>query len=110
VKRGFVLHILQTPSRSAGVAVEMVIAEKNAVTIDPVQLGLKQHEMKTSTIVFMIFCLCAAGAYGIEGLFDILISCIRWITAASGVLTVILVIIAGRVERMGAEFALESRR
>lgn len=28
--------------------------------------GLKKHEMKVSTVVFMIFCLCAAGAYGIE--------------------------------------------
>ena len=28
--------------------------------------GLKQHQMTTSTVVFMIFCLCAAGAYGIE--------------------------------------------
>ncbi len=28
--------------------------------------GLKQHDMKISTVVFMIFCLCAAGAYGIE--------------------------------------------
>ncbi len=36
--------------------------------------------------------------YGIEGLFDILISCIRWMTATSGVLTVILVSIANRVE------------
>ena len=36
--------------------------------------------------------------YGIEGLFDILISCIRWLTGASAVLTVILVIIARRVE------------
>lgn len=36
--------------------------------------------------------------YGIEGLFDILISCIRWMTLASGVLTVALMIIAGRVE------------
>ncbi len=44
----------------------MVISERTAVTIDPVQHGLKQHEMKTSTVVFMIFCLCAAGAYGIE--------------------------------------------
>ena len=41
----------------------MVIAEKTA---DPTQHGLKQYEMKTSTVVFMIFCLCAAGAYGIE--------------------------------------------
>jgi hypothetical protein len=36
------------------------------VTIDPAQYGLKQYEMKTSTVVFMVFCLCAAGAYGIE--------------------------------------------
>ena len=36
------------------------------VTTDPAQHGLKQYEMKTSTVVFMIFCLCAAGAYGIE--------------------------------------------
>ncbi len=44
----------------------MVTSEKTAVTIDPVHRGLKQYEMKTSTVVFMIFCLCAAGAYGIE--------------------------------------------
>jgi len=30
------------------------------------QQGLKKHRMTTSTVVFMIFCLCAAGAYGIE--------------------------------------------
>jgi hypothetical protein len=36
--------------------------------------------------------------YGIEGLFGILISCIRWATGASCVLTVILVIISQRVE------------
>lgn len=28
--------------------------------------GLKKHDMKVSTVVFMIFCLVAAGAYGIE--------------------------------------------
>jgi amino acid transporter len=44
----------------------MVSSEKTAVTIDPAQHGLKQYEMKTSTVVFMIFCLTAAGAYGIE--------------------------------------------
>jgi amino acid transporter len=44
----------------------MANSEKIAVTIDPAQHGLKQYEMKTSTVVFMIFCLCAAGAYGIE--------------------------------------------
>jgi hypothetical protein len=37
-------------------------------------------------------------AYGSEGLFGFLISCIRWTTVASGVLTVVLVIIARRVE------------
>ena len=44
--------------------------------------------------------------YGIDGLFDFLISCIRWITAASGMLTVILVIIASRVEPRGAKTAV----
>ena len=33
---------------------------------DSIQPGLKKHHMTTSTVVFMIFCLCAAGAYGIE--------------------------------------------
>lgn len=28
--------------------------------------GLKQHDIKVSTVVFMIFCLVAAGCYGIE--------------------------------------------
>ena len=28
--------------------------------------GLKKHNISTATVVFMIFCLCAAGAYGIE--------------------------------------------
>jgi hypothetical protein len=44
-----------------------------------------------------------AEEYGIEGLFDFLISGIRWLTAASGVLTTILVIIANRVEPKRAE-------
>jgi amino acid transporter len=44
----------------------MAGSTKVAVAIDPAQHGLKQYEMKTSTVVFMIFCLCAAGAYGIE--------------------------------------------
>jgi amino acid transporter len=39
-----------------------------AATTDSAQHGLKQYEMKTSTVVFMIFCLCAAGAYGIEAM------------------------------------------
>ena len=35
----------------------------------PVETGvdaLKKHDIKVSTVVFMIFCLCAAGCYGIE--------------------------------------------
>ena len=32
----------------------------------PASAGLKKHRISTSTVVFMIFCLCAAGAYGIE--------------------------------------------
>jgi hypothetical protein len=42
-------------------------------------------------------------AYGIDGLFTFLIGCIRWMTVASGVLTVILLIISSRVERKSAE-------
>ena len=34
--------------------------------VDTAQPGLQKHELSTSTVVFMIFCLCAAGAYGIE--------------------------------------------
>jgi amino acid transporter len=44
----------------------MKSSTKTAVTIDPAHHGLKQHELKTSTVVFMIFCLTAAGCYGIE--------------------------------------------
>jgi hypothetical protein len=36
--------------------------------------------------------------YGIEGFFDILMSCICWMTAAYGLLTIVLVILAKRVE------------
>ena len=36
--------------------------------------------------------------YGIEGLFDTLISTVRWTTVASGILTMILVVITSRVE------------
>jgi amino acid transporter len=39
---------------------------KNTAAVDVGDHGLKQHDIKTSTVVFMIFCLCAAGAYGIE--------------------------------------------
>jgi hypothetical protein len=43
--------------------------------------------------------------YGIEGLFDFMIRCIRWITVASGILTVFLVILASRVEPRDGEAA-----
>ena len=36
--------------------------------------------------------------YGIEGLFDILMTCIRWMTAAYGALTVASLIVAMRNE------------
>lgn len=39
--------------------------EKGAM-LDVGEHGLKKHELKVSTVVFMIFALCAAGAYGIE--------------------------------------------
>jgi amino acid transporter len=45
---------------------QAVNPNRSTVKIDPTRSGLKQHEMKTSTVVFMIFCLCAAGCYGIE--------------------------------------------
>jgi hypothetical protein len=47
--------------------------------------------------------------YGIEGLFDILIGLIHWMTAASGVVTVILGIIASRVEPRDAEAAASAQ-
>ena len=36
----------------------------NAVGVE--EHGLKQYELKTSTVVFMIFCLVSAGCFGIE--------------------------------------------
>jgi len=44
----------------------MALAAKSAIKPNPEHHGLKQYEVTTSTVVFMIFCLCAAGAYGIE--------------------------------------------
>ncbi len=44
----------------------MMESNEAGAIIDPAQPGLKKHRMATSTVVFMIFCLCAAGAYGIE--------------------------------------------
>jgi amino acid transporter len=39
---------------------------QNSAKVDVDELGIKKHDLKVSTVVFMIFCLCAAGAYGIE--------------------------------------------
>ena len=40
--------------------------QKKSIAVDSDEIGLKKHDLKVSTVVFMIFCLCAAGAYGIE--------------------------------------------
>ncbi|MDF2655417.1 MAG: amino acid transporter protein [Bacillota bacterium] len=39
---------------------------KQTAALNVGEHGLKKHDIKTSTVVFMIFCLVAAGAYGIE--------------------------------------------
>lgn len=39
---------------------------KKSIAVDTEQHGLKKHDLKVSTVVFMIFCLVAAGCYGIE--------------------------------------------
>ena len=39
---------------------------KNHAAMDVGEHGLKKHDIKVSTVVFMIFCLVAAGCYGIE--------------------------------------------
>ena len=51
--------------------------------IDTTQPGLKQHRMSISTVVFMVFCLCASGAFGIEDM----------IPAAGPGLTLVLLIV-----------------
>lgn len=40
--------------------------QNKSIAVDVNEHGLKKHDIKISTVVFMIFCLCAAGAYGIE--------------------------------------------
>ena len=47
-------------------AVEKPAVQKPSVAVDVGAHGLKQHHMGVWTVVFMIFSLCAAGAYGIE--------------------------------------------
>ena len=55
--------------------------EPNAIEVG--EHGLKKHDMKVSTVVFMIFCLVAAGCYGIE----------EMIPAAGPGLTIIMLIV-----------------
>ena len=40
--------------------------QQNNQVADTGEHGLKKHDIKVSTVVFMIFCLVAAGCYGIE--------------------------------------------
>lgn len=40
--------------------------QKSTAAMDVGDRGLKKHDIKVSTVVFMIFCLVAAGCYGIE--------------------------------------------
>ena len=40
--------------------------QQNTVIAEVGEHGLKKHDIKVSTVVFMIFCLVAAGCYGIE--------------------------------------------
>ncbi len=40
--------------------------QQNKAPVEGGEHGLKKHNIKVSTVVFMIFCLCAAGCYGIE--------------------------------------------
>jgi len=44
----------------------MGTVDERTVKLDVGERGLKQHDLSVPTVVFMIFCLCAAGAYGIE--------------------------------------------
>jgi hypothetical protein len=53
-------------STTAGIVSQVMNSNEAGAMIDPTHPGLKRHRMTTSTVVFMIFCLCAAGAYGIE--------------------------------------------
>ena len=80
----------------------------------------------TKRMALMFGCLTAAGIiatyflpwyddplfyaedYGIEGIFDILMMCVRWMTAAFGVITVALTMIALRVEPTESSFNPES--
>ena len=40
--------------------------QKSSTMVDVGEHGLKKHDLKVSTVVFMIFCLVSAGCYGIE--------------------------------------------
>lgn len=57
---------------------------KRTVAMDTDQHGLKKHDIKVSTVVFMIFCLVAAGCYGIEEMIPV---------AGPGVTLVMLIVL-----------------
>ena len=42
------------------------MGQKQTGVVKTGEHGLKKHEIKVSTVVFMISCLVAAGCYGIE--------------------------------------------
>jgi len=44
----------------------MSAGDERTAKLDTGELGLKQHDLRVSTVVFMVFSLVAAGAYGIE--------------------------------------------
>ena len=44
----------------------MATDEKRTLKVDVGEHGLKQHDLRVWTVVFMVFSLVAAGAYGIE--------------------------------------------
>jgi amino acid transporter len=41
-------------------------SNKNGSVVDTEQLGLKKRKLSVATIVFMLYCLCSGGAFGIE--------------------------------------------
>ncbi|MEG1583631.1 MAG: amino acid permease [Anaerovorax sp.] len=63
--------------------------------IDEKKVVVKQHDVKVRTIVFMIFCICAAGAYGIEAM----------IPATGPGLTIVLLIVIPFVWGLPMAFA-----
>ena len=59
--------------------------QRNSAPVNVGEHGLKKHDIKVSTVVFMIFCLVAAGCYGIE---EMIPECGPGLTNRSGLLQV----------------------